>query len=163
MAINEYEKQRQANIERNNAMLAELGLDKPFFEPKETKRPSKTVSKKRKQTPEQDFDSPTPAKAARIPSTDEQSTRSRRSQRNIGKTVDYKGEVARGLPAARVQAGLIQNDGKLGREGGKRRHDPYVSHCINMPLDDSYIIGKNLDTSPESQWEHGGKPGKLYF
>lgn len=103
--ISDYEKEREANIARNKALLASLGLEKPttFDEPKEVRRPKKTaVSKKRKAEPttEETGDQSVP-KVARTDSDNDgpSSGTRRRSARNTGKTVDYKSEQLRSLPA----------------------------------------------------------------
>ncbi|KAJ7492586.1 PUA-like domain-containing protein [Mycena latifolia] len=127
--VSDYEKQRQRNIERNKALLNQLGLDKPFFEPKETKRP-KTTSKKRKSA--DDRESGPTAKSARTEPVNlpeaSAGANVRRSSRNAGRTVDYKTEklVASPLPIS-FKSGIrtTENTGAMGREAGSNRiHDP---------------------------------------
>jgi E3 ubiquitin-protein ligase UHRF1 len=119
----EYEKERQANILRNAALLAELGMAKPFFEPKETIRKPKAVTKKRK--PEVELPQESLVKVSRVDNRDV-TAGTRRSQRNVDKTIDYTKAQNRGMPIpARVRSGITSSgDGPLGRESGKRIHDP---------------------------------------
>ncbi|KAJ7103499.1 PUA-like domain-containing protein [Mycena belliarum] len=132
--VSDYEKQRLLNMERNKALLIQLGLDKPFFEPKETKRP-KATSKKRKLV--EDPEMPPTAKSARTERADSAGVSPvgvRRSSRNAGRTVDYKLEkvVASPLPIS-FTSGVrsTENAGAIGREAGSKRiHDPKVFGSI---------------------------------
>jgi E3 ubiquitin-protein ligase UHRF1 len=130
-----YELDRQRNIERNQKILADLGLDKPFFEPKEKRRPPKSVQKKRKASTDQnDNDAAPPVKVTRITSSEELATGVRRSQRNAGKTIDYKGEQEPASQKALTRTrSLPENAGELGRSRGKRLHNPCV-HQMRVSL-----------------------------
>ncbi|TFK41127.1 PUA-like domain-containing protein [Crucibulum laeve] len=134
--ISQYEQSRQANIEKNAALLKSLGLDKPAFEPKEVLRKPKAVPpRKRKQsaTVDEDDEGPAvleepPSKAQRIEPQDlKEGSGVRRSSRNAGKAVDYKGEILRAslVPLA-YSSGVktTENTGPLGREEGPRKHNP---------------------------------------
>ncbi|KAF4605246.1 hypothetical protein EYR40_004029 [Pleurotus pulmonarius] len=125
MAISEYERQREENIARNQKLLEELGLDKPIFEPVESKRPvkAKRTDKKRKV----DDTDATPDAPKRVKSSEMPEGGVRRSGRNIGKSIDYKNEVVRTpMVSAAVKSGIksVENEGPMGREEGKRVHNP---------------------------------------
>ncbi|KAF7347804.1 E3 ubiquitin-protein ligase ORTHRUS 5 [Mycena venus] len=131
--VSDYERQRLENIERNKALLNSLGLDKPFFEPEEIKRTkpkANATSKKRKPVEEHDgAPSPKASRVESVKSTDSgEAGPVRRSSRNAGKTVDYKGErhASSPLPIS-FKSGIrdTDNSGPLGREAGSKRiHDP---------------------------------------
>ncbi|KAJ6604685.1 PUA-like domain-containing protein [Mycena vulgaris] len=135
--VSDYERQRQLNMERNKQLLIELGLDKPFFEPKETKR-QKAAPKKRKSA--DDHEGAPSAKSARTePANSDNSTASsgepsavRRSSRNAGRTVDYKTEKSESSPLPiSFKSGIRSTDAPLGREAGSKRiHDPKVFGSI---------------------------------
>ncbi|KAJ7487635.1 PUA-like domain-containing protein [Mycena galericulata] len=130
--VSDYERQRLLNMERNKTLLASMGLDKPFFEPKAVKQPKPKASKKRK--PTEEHESPRTPKSTRTDSESAQSANSgeagavRRSSRNAGKSVDYKSEHHGGSPIPiSFKSGIrsTENTGPLGREAGsKRLHDP---------------------------------------
>ncbi|KAJ6575149.1 PUA-like domain-containing protein [Mycena capillaripes] len=132
--VSDYERQRLLNIDKNKALLMAMGLDKPFFEPKEVKRPK--ASAKRKAVEE--HDSVPSAKASRLEPVKSQgvgdTSTVRRSSRNTGKTVDYKAEHHGGSPTPiSFKSGVrnTENTGPLGREGGSKRvHDPKVFGSI---------------------------------
>ncbi|KAG9222839.1 hypothetical protein PLEOSDRAFT_1101745 [Pleurotus ostreatus PC15] len=131
MAISEYERQRDENIARNQKLLEELGLDKPIFEPVESKRPAKAkrTDKKRKV----DDTDVTPDAPKRVKSSEIPEGGVRRSGRNVGKSIDYKKEVVRApTVSAAVQSGIksVENEGPMGREEGKRVHDPKTFGAI---------------------------------
>ncbi|KIY71607.1 hypothetical protein CYLTODRAFT_441129 [Cylindrobasidium torrendii FP15055 ss-10] len=127
MALSEYEKQRNTNIARNRALLENLGLDKPMFEPIEPqrKKPSakKPVEKKRKA--EASEDEPV-AKAQRVEGAendDPNASTVRRSSRNRGKTVDYNSEKttsALELVAYKTTPAPSGNTGPVGDGKAKR-------------------------------------------
>ncbi|KAJ7254078.1 PUA-like domain-containing protein [Mycena haematopus] len=129
--VSDYERQRLLNIERNKALLTSMGLDKPFFEPEEIKRPkpSKATSHKRKA---EEHDGAPSAKASRVGSVKSMDSGEagllRRSSRNAGKTVDYKSEQQAGSPLPiSFKSGIreTENSGPLGREAGSKRvHNP---------------------------------------
>lgn len=104
------------------------GLDKPIFEPKETKRPKASAKRKRVE----EHDAAPSAKASRIAPAESEgagdTSAVRRSSRNTGKTVDYKAEHHGGPPVPiSFKSGVrnTENAGPLGREGGSKRvHDP---------------------------------------
>ncbi|KAJ7038165.1 PUA-like domain-containing protein [Mycena alexandri] len=136
--VSSYERERLANIERNKALLREMGLDKPFFEPKEIKRP-KASAKKRKSAEEHEG-APSPKTSrtesgkSSTPSDSAEAGSIRRSSRNTGKKVDYKSEIQRGSPLpVSFTSGVrsTENAGPLGRESGSKRiHDPKVFGSI---------------------------------
>ncbi|KAF9069050.1 PUA-like domain-containing protein [Rhodocollybia butyracea] len=131
--MSSYEKARRENIARNKELLKSLGLDKPFFEPVEKARKTKTVSKKRKSelTEDTNEDSTAPPRKTTRKETDSLASESegsvRRSTRNKGKVVDYNAEsVSKDQTPISFKAGIrtTKNIGPLGREDGKRVHDP---------------------------------------
>ncbi|KAF7966629.1 hypothetical protein HWV62_37539 [Athelia sp. TMB] len=118
--ISQYERDRDANIARNKALLASLNIEQiPFDEPKEVRRPKKSAaSKKRKAEPviEETTDENAPKIARTDSENDGPASRTRRSARNAGKTVDYKSEHLRSqLPAPLTgsRGGLTGNEGPL--------------------------------------------------
>ncbi|KAJ7619061.1 PUA-like domain-containing protein, partial [Mycena polygramma] len=131
--VSDYEKQRLVNMERNKALLRTMGLDKPFFEPKEIKRPK--ASTKRKRVVEEPDNAPN-AKSSRVEpvAVDTDPGPVRRSSRNTGKTVDYKSEQKGGSPLPiSFRSGIrsTENTGPLGKEAGSKRiHDPKVFGSI---------------------------------
>ncbi|KAJ6509570.1 PUA-like domain-containing protein [Mycena vitilis] len=131
--VSDYEKQRLENMERNKALLRTMGLDKPFFEPKEIKRPK--ASTKRKRVAEEPDCVPN-AKSSRVEpvAVDKDPGPIRRSSRNTGKTVDYKSEQKGGSPLPiSFRSGIrnTENTGPLGKEAGSKRiHDPKVFGSI---------------------------------
>ncbi|KAG7099245.1 hypothetical protein E1B28_001108 [Marasmius oreades] len=137
-ALSEYEEQRLKNIERNKALLKELGLDTPKFEPTTTRTKTQKVSnKKRKTCPSEDTANGilSPVKVFRETEMDDASTGLRRSSRNAGKTVDYKAERVISDPTLiSVETGIrkVWNAGPQGGGGlnGKRVHDPKVFGSI---------------------------------
>ena len=126
--LSEYERRKAENIARNRAILAEIELAQDVaalgIESVTDKKEQRAkATKKRKLTPDQDAGAP--AKAARTKEAPTVATR--RSQRNMGKTVDYKAE--RSLPdllPARVASGIKEliDDGPMGRDSGTRIHNP---------------------------------------
>ncbi|KAK2461892.1 hypothetical protein APHAL10511_006355 [Amanita phalloides] len=122
--ICEYEKQRNINIQRNIELLKGLGLDQPKFELKE--KPTK-VTKKRKLANEENEAPPAVTKVQRLPTTevDADAADVRRSARNAGKRIDYNSEIQPSRNDFLVKKTLKSgNEGPLGRDGGKRAHDP---------------------------------------
>lgn len=122
--------------------MASLGLDKPLFEPKEKRPPKKSKeSKKRKAQEEVDSDDQDPAPARKLLRNDSDTPTSsptpqegpRRSKRNAGKILDYNKPTARSMPErAAYTSGvkILENDGPMGREDGKRKHSPYVAFSV---------------------------------
>ncbi|KAJ3750316.1 PUA-like domain-containing protein [Lentinula detonsa] len=128
--MSSYEKQRLANIAKNKKLLEQLGLDRPFFEPVDEPRKPQATTKKRKAEKIEDDDSATPRKKSSRTadtSSDQENSTLRRSTRNRGKTIDYNAEVVSEdyIPDA-FKAGIrkTKNTGPLGREDGKRVHNP---------------------------------------
>jgi hypothetical protein len=117
--MSSYEEERQKNIEKNKQLLAGLGLDKPFFEPKEILRVSSAVAKKRKSTKAVRDQSSAEPKPVETPSVS--TCGPRRSQRNLGKAIDYTAERDRALHLPTRVGNVV-----VGRETGKRVHDPSV-------------------------------------
>ncbi|KIL70800.1 hypothetical protein M378DRAFT_155736 [Amanita muscaria Koide BX008] len=129
MAITcDYEKQRESYIQKNKALLKELGLDKPKFERKEKpRRKSKSVPRKRVFESEEDDESKPAQKTQRTSvESDVAATGIRRSARNAGKCVDYKSEHHKGTPEPLMRNHKSGNEGQMGSEGGKRTQDPKV-------------------------------------
>jgi E3 ubiquitin-protein ligase UHRF1 len=126
--MSDYYAEREANVERNKLLLESLGLEQPFFGPKETPAKKRTAAPKKRKAPA-DAEAE-PSKAQRTDSSDVTLSGTRRSARNMGKKVDYKAERVEdpfGVPAS-IKSGVrrVANEGPLGREGGMRLHDPYV-------------------------------------
>jgi len=125
---------------RNNELLKALGLDKPMFEPIEKKRKKAPVNKKRKASspPSDETTEDSAEPAAKAPRVDVEPSSIRRSSRNTGKVVDYKAEkkLENPLPIA-FKAGTRTTDheGPLGRESGKRIHNPCVVFLKRMEID----------------------------
>lgn len=115
---------------QNKELLANLGLDKPLFEPKAKHIQKSKQPKKRKVTEStEENDSEAPAqKLQRVDSdTSDPSSVSeggpRRSARNLGKTLDYSKE-REVKPLAFAAPDSLENTGPMGRQGGTRIHDP---------------------------------------
>ncbi|EGO03458.1 hypothetical protein SERLA73DRAFT_69325 [Serpula lacrymans var. lacrymans S7.3] len=126
----DYEKERAANIERNKALLDGLGLggkDKQLFESKA--KPKKKVVKSSRKRKLEDLDHGFPKKAPRFEVAPAE-METRRSQRNIGKVVDYNAENLGGLPVAVSLRASRKKSGPTGRESGKRTQDPKVYGSI---------------------------------
>ncbi|KII94336.1 hypothetical protein PLICRDRAFT_424512 [Plicaturopsis crispa FD-325 SS-3] len=129
-----YEKQRLANIARNKALLASLGLDEPAFKPKEKPRAPKPKTKKRKlpvsEESEENGDE-SASKVSRADSCDDASGR-RRSQRNAGKVIDYNAVQAPRLPAFASPGAQKRNERGTSpsRKVGTRQHDPKTFGAI---------------------------------
>jgi E3 ubiquitin-protein ligase UHRF1 len=159
--MSEYEKQRQLNIQKNIELLTAMGLNKPFFE----KQPkAKPAAKKRK--PKANNDESLEAPAPKIPRTDSTNVADagvRRSARHAGKTVDYSGEQQHSVPIPlSFKSGVRRTDnaGPLGRESGKRMHDPSVTLFTYLRSVSCHKLGKHMDLFLVSKWGHGGKPDK---
>ncbi|KAJ7110186.1 PUA-like domain-containing protein [Mycena epipterygia] len=129
--VSEYEKARMRNMERNKALLMEMGLDKPFFEPKEIKRPKAARASKKRTLDEAPDEGPPSAKSARTEPADSANSSTgeagavRRSSRNAGRTVDYKGEKQSGSPVPiSFKSGIrtTDNTGPLGRQAGSNAY-----------------------------------------
>jgi len=157
--MSEYEREKEENIARNKLLLADLGLDKPFFEPKETRQ---APTKKRKAPADKEpSDRSSPAKVSRVVSEGE-SSELRRSQRNVGKSIDYKGPLKRpDLPP--VRSSIDDHRGPFGREFGKRTQNPCVAFVL-IEYHLMLLLGRDSGTYPGLLWEHGGNLGnKNYF
>lgn len=124
-----YEENRLANIRKNTLLLQELGLDKPFFEPKAKPPPAKKSQPRKRKAPPSDEEQAPP----KLSKTSSEQTSSvfvdggpRRSGRNANKSVDYLKEGTGGLPMpvsikARESMGALAS---AGRCADKRVHDP---------------------------------------
>lgn len=133
------------SYERNKKLLQSLGLDKPFFEPKEKprKKSNITVTEKKRKLDDTEA-SPAPIiKNARV-EPDSGATGSaspqgvRRSSRNTGKIVDYKKEQKVDSPQPVSFKGGVsttENEGPLGRQGGTRIHNPSAVDLIRTCQD----------------------------
>ncbi|KJA29209.1 hypothetical protein HYPSUDRAFT_32591 [Hypholoma sublateritium FD-334 SS-4] len=128
--MSDYEKRKQENIKKNQALLASLGFDKPTLEPKEKIIKKAPAAKKRKVSEDTSDESPAPreVKAPRATLADSAPESGvRRSSRNAGKTVDYKNEIVDRTPVPVAYSSGVkgtENTGPMGREDGKRTHDP---------------------------------------
>ena len=117
-----------------------------MLEPKET-RIKKTPATKKRNLPETsayDEGKEPPAKAQRVESIELDSTSTsglRRSSRNVGRTVDYQNEVVKGsaVPIS-FSSGVktSNNSGPLGRQTGRREHDPFVSFSFHLLKPDNF-------------------------
>ncbi|KAF8168069.1 PUA-like domain-containing protein [Crassisporium funariophilum] len=127
--VSEYEKQRQANIRKNQELLIALGLDKPTFEPKQEPIKKKANTKKRQivESSADDEDVP-PAKVQRVEqSNSAQGSGVRRSSRNATKAIDYGKEISEASHISIAYSSGVkvsENTGPLGRQGGPRLHNP---------------------------------------
>jgi len=127
--LSEYERKKAENIAKNRAILEKIDVARDVAAlgiPSIAEKKEHALKTTRKRKLPSDLDrTGAPDKAARTKSAPTVATR--RSQRNVGKAIDYTAE--RVLPddrPARVASGLKQlvNDGPLGRDDGKRLHDP---------------------------------------
>ena len=149
-----YEREKQANIARNKKLLEGLnfpGAIESLGFPTTTKdnrsaRSTKVATKKRKSTLNQDeMPEGRPAKISR---TREVSTLgTRRSQRNVGKTVDYTAEIDLRV-ASRARSNVKGEDGPLGRESGKRIHNPSVHSLSQFILPFLFLDRKTYGSIP---------------
>lgn len=106
--------------------MKSLGLEEPLFEPKE-KLKKKAVPRKRKIVDEDTECPEAPAKKLQREDSSESETVTaglRRSSRQAGKKVDYLGERKMDSPQPIIRERTSGNDGPMGREDGKRVHDP---------------------------------------
>ncbi|KAF5374730.1 hypothetical protein D9758_000253 [Tetrapyrgos nigripes] len=126
------ERERNANIARNKALLESIGVNKPLFEPKEIRHHRKTTSKKRK-AEEEDSSVEPPQKAARAEQTlDENdpetaketaSTTTRRSTRIKEKKEEVKERKL--LPSEREKLKISEP-----KHVSERKHSPNVFGSI---------------------------------
>jgi predicted phage gp36 major capsid-like protein len=125
--LSEYERRKAENIARNRAILEKIDVARDVAalgiqSVTDKKQHASKTTRKRKLS---DVDAGVPAKVARTKEAPTVATR--RSQRIVGRAIDYNAE--RSLPdlrPARVASGLkeLVNDGALGRDSGKRLHNP---------------------------------------
>ncbi|PPQ64435.1 hypothetical protein CVT26_002142 [Gymnopilus dilepis] len=124
--VSAYELSKLENIKRNKALLVDLGLDKPLLEPLEKVVQKAPPQKKRKAPEPSEIDEKPPAKKQqRTDFVPEKGLR--RSSRNAGKVVDYKGEIIKEAPIPVAYSSGVkttENEGPMGREDGPRLHDP---------------------------------------
>lgn len=124
--MSQYEIEREANIARNAALLASMGLTKDSKDlfPVQAKKPKqkKVVVPVKRKAEDESAEEARP-KIARTDSDDAPSSGTRRSARNAGKTVDYKAEANRGLPEP-LAAGSFKpgNSGPVGVGSGKKMY-----------------------------------------
>lgn len=153
---------------QNQALLASLGFDKPTLEPKEKIVKKAPAAKKRKVSEDTSEDSPAPreVKAPRASLADSATESGvRRSSRNAGKTVDYKNEIVDRTPVRVAYSSGVkgtENTGRMGREDGKRTHDPYVGlHWQTASIIDCIFrsIGRRTALFRESRSGRGGSSG----
>ena len=148
--LSQYEIDREANIAKNRALLADLELtndSKELFTVKAPKQPRrKNVVAPVKRKAEDEVAEEHHLKVARSDSDVTPASKTRRSARNAGKTVDYKAEIKRGLSeplAARSQK--PGNSGPVGVGSGKKMY-AFPDNCV------SYLV---CLTSQQSQiWRH---------
>ncbi|KAF5311823.1 hypothetical protein D9619_003200 [Psilocybe cf. subviscida] len=133
--VSEYERMKAKNMAEVKALMESFRL--PLVEPVEKSRKKPAASRKRKQqvveeeenSPDEDnaMDSkPTKVQRVEIDSSAPEPSL-RRSSRNSGKVIDYRKEIVKDspLPVA-YSSGVkkLENEGPLGREDGRRIHDP---------------------------------------
>lgn len=107
--------------------MKSLGLEKPLFEPKEKPRKKATPQKRKRNDEDTENIEPSARKLQRAEDSSESGTLStglRRSSRNAGKAVDYSGERTLSSPQSVIRNKTSGNDGPMGREDGKRIHNP---------------------------------------
>lgn len=164
--MSDYEASRRANIARNKQLLQSLGLDTPFFEPKEKPYQRRVASpKKRKAVGVVDNGDDNP-KVQRIDTDGATTLTLRRSQRIGGKTINYAAERIDydPIPVA-VKSGIrgIDNEGPLGRPAGSKRiHDPYDKFPLLSSLFIQRLSVNNSAQSLGSRWALGGRRGMTY-
>ncbi|KAF7320315.1 hypothetical protein MKEN_00816300 [Mycena kentingensis (nom. inval.)] len=126
--VSAYERQRAANIQRNQELLRKLGGPTLSTSPCSNQRRSGAQKSSHKPRNARQSIRSTPTRP-RHPRTDD-TDGPRRSARNSGKKVDYKAEKRDSFPLPlAVSAGIrsLENGGRLGREAGSKRiHDPKV-------------------------------------
>ncbi|KAF7784342.1 hypothetical protein Agabi119p4_507 [Agaricus bisporus var. burnettii] len=125
--VSPYERQKELQIAKNKELLKSLGLEKPLFEPKEKPRKKATPQKRKRTDEDTENIEPSARKLQRAEDSSESGTLStglRRSSRNAGKAVDYSGERTLSLPQSVIRNKTSGNDGSMGREDGKRVHNP---------------------------------------
>ena len=147
---------------QNTALLQGLGLDKPFFEPKVKPTPAKATSaqRKRKNKSEENEDSQPASKTQRSSEkSDVVTSGARRSARNVGKHIDYNSEIQKSVIKPLAKVPKSGNEGPLGRDGGKREHDPYevCLEVVNLRTDIFVLIARFLATFLALRSAHGGK------
>lgn len=117
-------------------MLKSLGLHEPgLFEQKE-----KRVKTKKRKT--EDDETHRIAKVQRPAVEPEGGVR--RSARNAGKVIDYDAEIQRSLPEP--LSGRTGNEGPVGRDGGKRTHNPYEPFQLASVLGELTFFPHNSKT-----------------
>ncbi|KAG6842631.1 hypothetical protein C0991_000158 [Blastosporella zonata] len=120
--VSEYEKEKARNIQRNEAILRELGLYQPLFEPEQKPKTVKPAVKKRKASAEPlEVDESKPiAKVPRVESESHAPGGIRRSSRTLGKKVDYTSEQQKSAPRPVTH----DDDEKLRPDSNIRKYDP---------------------------------------
>ncbi|KAF9453785.1 hypothetical protein P691DRAFT_657740 [Macrolepiota fuliginosa MF-IS2] len=125
--VSEYEKNKALQIEKNKELLKSLGLEKPLCEPKEKPRKKIPPPKRKAEEQAEDVQAPAP-KVQRVEDlkavNESSSTGPRRSSRNAGKKMDYTSEQKLDSPQPVIRNKTSGNDGPMGREAGKRVHNP---------------------------------------
>lgn len=147
-----FDEERDANIERNRQILADMGLigavqsiihSKPKVQkprPKKAGRPLKRKEPPPSDATSEDGDEPAPkALRVEVESTPAESGGVRRSARNAAKRVDYSGDgdnlaTERAVPRMLSRAAIEATSEP--RSSMQRIHDPYVitSHSRNYSL-----------------------------
>lgn len=130
----DFEAQREANIAKNKALLASLDLKSNSFitheKPRAQKKPKAKLAKRKVDAIEDDDrDAVKPAKKAAVAVADGETGSVRRSGRNAGKEVDYRGDGdhlsgRRGpqiVSEAARKAAARESEPKTNE---KRKHDP---------------------------------------
>lgn len=140
MKVSKYEIERNANIARNKAVLAELDIRMDLFPPKEVRQPKKSTTSQKRPRAETDenIDEPkqSPPKIARTESIDRPSG-ARRSARNAGKIIDYKSGKSDGGPLpliVRNHSNKPGNAGPIGEgraRGGKKMYGVLTSSFLS--------------------------------
>ncbi len=136
MSGDDFEAEREANIARNQALLAQLGIAKnvvvvPKKKPQPRPKPV-VVRKKRKESPthdheDDDDDEQPPVKIAALKEESDEGG-PRRSGRNAGKKVDYAGDgdnlERRGGPSIISEKARRKEMGSEPKSVLERKHDP---------------------------------------
>ncbi|PSS37713.1 hypothetical protein PHLCEN_2v406 [Hermanssonia centrifuga] len=138
MSGDDFEAEREANIARNQALLAQLGIAKnvvvvPKKKPQPRPKPV-TVRKKRKESPtHDDEDEQPPVKIAALKDEGDEGG-PRRSGRNAGKKVDYAGDgdnlERRGGPSIISENARRKEMGSEPKSVLERKHDPRTYGAI---------------------------------
>lgn len=137
-----------------------LGLhESRLFEQKE----KRVKTKKRKIEDEDNDETERVAKVQRV--AVEPGDGVRRSARNAGKNINYDSEIRQSLPEPLIaRTRKSENDGPMGRDGGKRTHNPYEPFFLepaNVLGELTLMIAKHLDIFLALKLVLGGSQGRV--